>query len=341
MLAPEGSFDFVAGADLRIGYRGQDDKVYYCFPECTAFSMSLIDRIKSWARLGRKKETPLISVVLLLRERIHLADELLHSAIVKAWGRDVREEDKEYVVNKPPVCFVKFEDIVLLINNVGKPYVTEEYKQRQASEEFREKRQLNAVMEHRAFFTVDLMHPKDPGGSVKQNCYRRMCALAAEFVDANCMAASFPETGHFRPYDGELKNVLRSDHPLKAVTQWEQVPVVMIEEDDAKLRGATEEARKRWPEFVAAFRERKADQPFSVKAPFRDGEDVEWMWVTVSGITEDAVEGSLGNAPVNLRNIGEGDHVRMPISSIADWGYLVGNKMIGGFSVEVLTRRKR
>src|SRR6266567_5314799 len=55
------------------------DKVYYCFPECAAFSMSLIDRIKSWDRLGRKKEAPLISVVLLLREHIHLADELLHS----------------------------------------------------------------------------------------------------------------------------------------------------------------------------------------------------------------------------------------------------------------------
>jgi len=298
--------------------------------------MSLLKRIKSWARLGRKKEAPLISVVLLLRTRVHVTDELLHGAIANAWGRDIRKEDNEYVVNKPPICFVKFEDMVLLINNVGKPYVTEEYRHQHASSEFREKRQLRAVMEHRAFFTVDLMHPKDPTRGVKQECYRRICSLAAEFVDDNCMAASFPETGHLRPYDAELKNALKSDSPLKAVTQWEQVPVIMMEEDDAKLRAAAEEARRRWPEFVAAFRKRDGDQLFSIKAPFRDSEEVEWMWVAVSQITEEAVEGNLGNAPVNLHNIREGDHVRIPISSIADWGYLVGDKMVGGFSVKVL-----
>jgi uncharacterized protein YegJ (DUF2314 family) len=191
-------------------------------------------------------------------------------------------------------------------------------------------------MEHRAFFTVDLMHPKEPSRSVKQNCYRRMCALAAEFVDDDCMAASFPETGHFRPYDSELKNALKSDQPLDALTHWQEVPVITMEEDDARLRAAAEEARSRWPEFVAAFRKRDEDQPFSVKVPFRDGDEVEWMWVTVLDITDETLEGNLGNAPVNLHNIREGDHVRIPISSIADWGYLVDDKMVGGFSLKVL-----
>jgi uncharacterized protein YegJ (DUF2314 family) len=300
--------------------------------------MSLINRIKSLTRVGRKKETPLISVVLLLRNRLDLTDELLHRAITSAWGRDISKEDKEYVVNKAPICFVKFEDMVLLINNAGKPYVTEEYKKEQASREFKEKRQLKAVMEHRAFFTVDLMHPKDPARTIKQACYRRMCALAAEFVDDNCMAASFPETGHFRPYDAELKNALKSERPLEAVEQWEQVPVIMIEEDDARIQAATEEARSRWPEFVGAFRKRIDEQPFSVKAPFRDGAEVEWMWVAVSQISEDVVEGNLGNAPVNLHNIRE-DHVRVPVSTIVDWIYTVSNKMVGGFSLRVSRER--
>ena len=299
--------------------------------------MSLIERIRSWARLG-KKEAPLISVVLLLRNRLHLTDELLHGAIVRAWGRDLHEEDNECATYKAPVCFVKFEDMVLLINNVGKPYVTEEYRRQEASQEFREKRQLNAVMEHRAFFTVDLMHPENPRRSVKRNCYRRMCSLAAEFVDENCMAVSLPETGDLRPYDPEVKQALKSDHPLDAIARWEQIPVIMMEEDDAKLRAATEEARSRWPEFVSAFRERRSNPPFSVKAPFRDGEEVEWMWATVTEITEEIVEGNLGNAPVNLHNIHEGDHVRIPISSIVDWVYLVGDDLVGGFSLKVLSR---
>jgi len=216
--------------------------------------MRLIDRIGTWWRRIRKKEAPLISVVLLLRTPIRLTDELLHATIARAWGRGVRTEQNEHVVNKPPICFIKFESIILLVNNVAKPYVTEEYKREHASQEFREKRQLKAVVEHRAFFTVDLMHPENPGRQVKQDCYRRMRSLAAEFVDDNCMAVSLPETGHLRPYDAELKRALQSDDPLAALDRWEQVPVIMLEEEDGRLTAATEEARNRWPEFAQAFR---------------------------------------------------------------------------------------
>lgn len=303
--------------------------------------MHLIQRFNAWLKLDRKKEAPLISVVLLVRERLQLTENLLHAAVVKAWGRDVRKEANEYIVVKPPICFVRFEEMILLINNVGKPYVTEDYKQNHARQEFREKRQLNAVLEHRAFFTVDLMQPKNPRRKVKAACYQKMCRLAAEFVDGNCMAASFPETGQLRPYDSELENALKSDDPLRAVSQWEYVPVVMVEDSEAKLEAATDEARSRWPEFVEAFRRRTADQPFSVKAPFRDGEEVEWMWVAVSEITNEAVEGTLGNVPVSLRNIREGDHVRLPVSTIVDWVYAVGGRMVGGFSVQALRQNRK
>lgn len=300
--------------------------------------MSFVDRIRSWAGLDQRKD-PLISVVLLLREPFSLTDERLRSAITKAWGRDTQSDKNEYVVNKPPICFVKFENMVLLLNNVGKPYVTQEYRQSQATKEFKEKRQLNAVMQHKAFFTVDLIDPKNPGRKLKQICYQHMCALAAAFVDDNCMAASFPETGQFRPFDSDLKNALKAEDPLKAAARWMDVPVVMMEEDDPKLQAASEEAQSRWPEFVEAFRNRKSDQLFSVKVPFRDGDDVEWMWVRVSDIGIDVVEGNLANAPVGLHNIREGDHVRTPISLVADWIYSGDKKVLGGgFSLKVLSK---
>jgi uncharacterized protein YegJ (DUF2314 family) len=113
----------------------------------------------------------------------------------------------------------------------------------------------------------------------------------------------------------------------------------MLEEDDPKLRAAAEEARTRWPEFVEAFHSRGADQLFSVKAPFRDGDDVEWMWIRVSEIEVDAVEGNLANTPVSLRNIREGDHVRTPISLVADWIYSHGKDILGGgFSLKALSK---
>lgn len=290
--------------------------------------------------LRGKTEPPLISVVLLFSERVQLTDALLHAAISRAWGRDIRKADNEYVVNKPPVCFIKFEDMIFLLNNVGKPYVSEDYRRTQASQEFKEKRKLKAVMEHKAFFTVDLMHPKNPGRKLKQRCYRRMCALAAEFVDDDCMAASFPETGQFRPFDTELKDALKADNPLKAVAGRVDVPVIMIEEDDPKLQAATEQARRRWPEFVKAFRNRQPNQMFSIKAPFRDGEEMEWMWVQVFEIGIDSVGGILANSPVSIHNIREGDNVRLPISSVADWIYGTDKKIVGGgFSLEILKPR--
>lgn len=82
--------------------------------------------------------------------------------------------------------------------------------------------------------------------------------------------------------------------------------------------------------------QREASELFSVKAPFRDGREVEWMWITLFEMTEDAVEGYLGNAPVNLHNVRQGDRVRVPVSSVVDWVYVVGDKMVGGFSLKVL-----
>src|SRR5215472_10504319 len=109
--------------------------------------MSLIPTIKSWFRSLSKKERPLISVVLLLRELFQLTDDRLHAAIVKAWGRDLRPEANEYMVNKPHVYFIRFNDVVLLINNIARSYVSEEYRQQKASREFKDLRHLKVVME--------------------------------------------------------------------------------------------------------------------------------------------------------------------------------------------------
>ena len=81
---------------------------------------------------------------------------------MKAWGRDVRQEKNEYAVNKPPVCFVKFEGIILMVNNVGKPYVTEEYKQQYAFPGVPRETELNGRYGAPRILTVDLMYPKNP-----------------------------------------------------------------------------------------------------------------------------------------------------------------------------------
>lgn len=289
--------------------------------------------LKLKALLGFKPaEPPFISVVLQFHKPILLPDDVLHAAIVRAWGRDVRKDLNEHVVNKPPVCFVKFEEMLLLLSNVRKPYCPAEYLE-EALKEFSELRQKKVVREHKAFLAIDLQDPKAPRKSTKNDCYRRMCRLAAEFVDDNCMGVYLPETGHLRPYDAKIKNALRSDRPLEEITEWDEAPVVLIEDDDPRLQTTVAEARRRWPDFVQAFERRGPNQEFGVKALFRDGEHGEWMWVAVSSIDGEAIQGKLGNEPVDVRSVREGDSVTVQASEVGDWFYNDGEQLVGGFSL--------
>jgi hypothetical protein len=168
----------------------------------------------------RQHGRDLVSVVLYFRKGFVLTDDVLHAAVVRAWKRDVDETLKEYVMNMPPICFVKFDGMILLLTNVNKQYCNPENLE-QAVAEFPELRQKKVVREHRAFLAIDLQLPKEGlTKSVKSKCYKRMCSLAAEFVDDNCLGVYLPEFRHLRPYDSEIISALRDHQPLKEIYKW-------------------------------------------------------------------------------------------------------------------------
>jgi uncharacterized protein YegJ (DUF2314 family) len=57
------------------------------------------------------------------------------------------------------------------------------------------------------------------------------------------------------------------------------------------------------------------------------------MWVMVSSIRDGNIEGILGNAPVDVRNIREGDPTTVHASEIGDWVYSDGTNLTGGFTL--------
>jgi uncharacterized protein YegJ (DUF2314 family) len=293
--------------------------------------MSLFSKIKSFV-LPSANESVLISIVLYFRRPVSLSRNEIHSAIVRAWGRAVSEDLKENIALLGPICFVNFDGMSLHLTNAANPYCPAKFLQ-QALAEFPEMRQQKVVREHKAFLTIDLMRPKNPAKDVKEACYRRMARLAAEFADNNCLGVYVPETGHLRPYDDDVIKALRSDQPLKEIEDWGTPPVTVIDDDDPRLQGAVVEARRRWPEFVQAFERRSPDQVFSVKAPFTDGDHTEWMWVIVSSLDRETVEGVLGNAPVDVRTVRENDAVTVRTAEIGDWVYQRGEELVGGFSL--------
>jgi uncharacterized protein YegJ (DUF2314 family) len=103
------------------------------------------------------------------------------------------------------------------------------------------------------------------------------------------------------------------------------------------MQAAVAEARRRWPEFVAAFEQRRAGQLFAVKAPITDGNNTEFMWAAVTAIEGDLVLGTLENEPVDLKNFRYGGRVRIPSIDLNDWIISEGDSHRGGFTINVLT----
>ncbi len=308
-------------------------------------------------------DKPLRSLVLLLREPRHLEAAILAHLASKAWGVEVEgvdpdqaEEDEEetdgaegqgdaagseqrksMIVGQSPHYLCTHGDSVFAIHHFDDPYVDDPGESARDIPEMRTRR---AVEEHRAWLSVDLLLWGGEDDDCRQ-AYRLMGRLLAEVADENTLAVVEPAEGWIVVYDPETEAKLRSDDPLEALGSPYYPPVVDIEGDDESLAAGMAEARRRWPEFVAAFEQRQpeGDDKFSVKAPFTDGERTEFMWIDVTGIENDVIYGTLGNDPLDLHNVKLGDPVRASVGELNDWMCLVGGELTGGFTVPALAER--
>jgi uncharacterized protein YegJ (DUF2314 family) len=113
--------------------------------------------------------------------------------------------------------------------------------------------------------------------------------------------------------------------------------VVQLGADDPGLVAAAAEARRRWPEFVAACTEPQPGRKCAVKysAPIKGGGD-EHIWIMVTALGSGTISGRLGNAPVADIGLKLGDAVTIQPDDIKDWLITDGQTMTGGFSVATL-----
>src|SRR6266850_774834 len=125
-------------------------------------------------------------------------------------GREFNTEDNELVVMQGPLGIVTFEKRIFHTINSERPYV--ENRERMARE-LKEMRQQKVIREHTAWMSVDLLQPENPDVAEKAACYRRLCSLAAQFVDGLCLGVYFTEDGYLRPNDSTLRDALVSETP--------------------------------------------------------------------------------------------------------------------------------
>jgi uncharacterized protein YegJ (DUF2314 family) len=116
--------------------------------------------------------------------------------------------------------------------------------------------------------------------------------------------------------------------------------VIMVSDNDPEMDAAIKQARAEVGAFVKRLQAPQAgDQYFSVKAPLRDGEQVEHFWLDGIRHEKGVFSGTLGNDPELVKGHKYGERIVMPESEISDWMYVENGVLVGGYTVRLLRKR--
>ena len=275
---------------------------------------------------------PMISLVQLLREPRYLDAAILAHLASRAWGQTVTTDEpdsKTFVVGDSPHLMAQCDGLFFAIHNIDRPYWDQPAE---AAEDMRELRFQKALLEHRAWLSVDVLNEAETEAAVER-AYGYIAKLQAELVDDNTLAIMCPGMSWGVPADPGLEDKLRGPEPLHDVQHPELLPVFSVPPDNASVAAAVAEARRRWPEFVRAFESEADKEKFFIKAPISDGANTEYMWLAVERIDGEMVYGRLDNEPVNIADLKPGDKLRVPAPDLSDWLYTNEGSNVGGFSI--------
>lgn len=278
-----------------------------------------------------RREDPPISLVLLLRQPHDLNADALARAAAGAFGVEVcaGESEAACVVGASPHFLAQLPDRVLAVHNAALPYFDNPAAVAAGLPELRLR---EAVARHRAWLSVESLHADSGAGDP----YLGVARLTAALIDGDCLALCVPARRRVYVCEDGLSVKLRGPDPLGALESGGLAPVVGISPNDPRLLAAVREAKRRWPEFVAAFEQRETGQIFSVKVPVREGKQTEYMWLSVSALENEMIYGRLDNEPVAMKRLHAGDRFRVPVRDLNDWLYTRGDTLAGGFTIDVL-----
>ncbi len=282
---------------------------------------------------GPRREEPPACLVLLLRRPLDLDAAALARAASSAFGVEVRAGESAAgpcVVGASPHFLMQLPDCLLAIHNAALPYFDNPAA---VAADLPELRLRGAVARHRAWLSVECLHADPAAG----DSYLAVARLAAALIDGDCLALCVPAGRRVYVYEDSLPGKLRGPDPLGALENGGPAPVIGIAPNDPRLLAAVREARRRWPEFVAAFEQRESGQMFSVKVPVREGKRTEYMWLSVSALEHEMIYGRLDNEPVAMKRLHAGDRLRVPVRDLNDWLFTHGETLAGGFTIDVLT----
>lgn len=296
-----------------------------------------------WAWLASRRpasrgaaDRPIRSLVAFRTAHRPIDKAAIARAASAALGREIGTEDASpggWVAGVAPIFLLRLkpEGSSFLVNVVARPYVDDPEA---AAAELTERRNAEAMRAHRAWVSVDCEVRPLAADSLAD--YRVIGSLLDALVGDDALLLYGPEHVTGVPWGPRVRQALRGEDPRVALDTRDEPPIFVFEDDDPRLRRAIAEARRRWPEFVAAFAARRAGQDFTVKVPIRRGAVTEHIWVDVTAVAGDRIQGTLGNDPVNLPGLRLGDPVGAAAAEVEDWAYLDGATPHGLFTAAAM-----
>lgn len=271
-------------------------------------------------------DEPMISLVHLRQQPRYLEAAVLANALSEAWGLEIFGGDGEpsedgagvvagnspffmVIVRKPSFC-------IFSVHNHDRNYFDEP---EEVAKGVTNRRFAEVIREHSSWLSVDLVRIED--SSVAQDeAYRMIGKAVSALADDDVMAIVCPQHNFFNLWTTELEEVLCGEWPLDAMKREVKAPVYGVPDGDA-IEDAIQQARERWPEFVAAFKIREpGDERYLVKARFvGEDDEAEHMWVQVIGLEPEYVHGHLCNDPMHTKKLKQGSQVELPVADVSDW----------------------
>ena len=290
--------------------------------------------VRLWRKMKSRHGPPPLSIVLLLNRPRRLTVDQLVAAVRNALGIDMTQDQGEgvFLEGEESLFLIGLGDHAFIVNNVGDPYVEETEAAARAMPEARLRK---ALREHKAWISVDYVGERRDADLAA--VYGEIGKIAAELVEDDGLAIMAPAADAINVVDGATRDKLRGPDPLAAVREWENPPVISVPDDDPRMRAAAAEARRRWPEFVQAFRDPPPGaHDFNVKVPVTEGDTTEFVWLDVTGLHGDTIEGTLSVEPADFERTRFGDPVRARAQDVNDWVYVEGEEMRGHFTGRVI-----
>ncbi|MEZ0274606.1 MAG: DUF2314 domain-containing protein [Roseimicrobium sp.] len=288
-----------------------------------------------------KDEKPLISLVHLRSSQRYLEPAILAQALSDAWGLrlvarqdgddDSSDDSDGFVGGDDPIYFVvttKPAMAMFTVHNHEQQYFGD-------AEDLAAKvpnlRFATIIREHSAWLAIDLMDGIT-APQMRDRAYQMIGKGISALADDDTLALLCPQHNYFNLWSEELEKNLCGPNPLSAFKEEVKAPVIGVQ-NSSTMEEAIAEARRRWPEFVEAFKARDPnDTRFIVKAAFITGEDTEHMWMEVFGVEPEYVHGHLVNEPIHHPTLKRGSQVEVPVSDISDWVFAKDDEPVGNFT---------